>query len=119
MPGTKGKSGGARPGPHPGRPSDEGLVAQRYGVSPPLPVLFDAIQERYGQQAADDLKAVYEAAHQRYERAYRLIQFERDLKRAEKTGPTLLFSATKIERRQRALEAPQAYIDGTIDLFDE
>lgn len=113
MAGKKERSGGARAGA--GRPSDEGIVHDRFGVRPPLPVLLDEIERRYGADAAADLKAIYDAAQRRSERAHRLLGFEREVRR----GPSVMRTELKIERRRRVLENPEAYIDGVIDLLDE
>lgn len=88
-------------------------VTDRYGVPLPLDVLLAAIEARYGSQARTELEAIYATARQRYARAERLTQFERDLARASRTPVTM--DAGRLAYRQAALADPVAYIDGKID----
>lgn len=88
-------------------------VTDRYGVPLPLDVLLDAIEERYGAEVRAELEAIYATARQRYARADRLLQFEREVSRASRTPVTM--DAGRLAYRQAALADPQAYIDGLID----
>lgn len=87
-------------------------VTERYGVPLPLDVLLDAIEARYGADARTELEAIYATARQRYARAERLTQFERDVARASRTPVTM--DAGRLAYRRAALANPQAYIDGKI-----
>ena len=107
MPGTK-SSGNRSSKPRAagaGRPPKGGTP---YGVPMPLDVLFAALGDAYGDQAAGELKAVYDAAQRRYQRAQRLVQFERDVRR----GPRTLMTESKLAYRRAMLADPLAYING-------
>jgi hypothetical protein len=88
-----------------------GTVTGRYGIPLPLDALFAAIEDRYGEQARCEMEAIYDAAHRRYARANRLLEFERDVRR----GPMTTMSEERLAYRRRCLADPQGYIDGLIE----